>query len=153
MRIGAQFQEVEEVVQVDLPVPLGVDRHRQADARQLAGDLGVEQLLVGGVGRPLAGQQQVEHARPDRRVDLDLATPLPVVGALEADLRLVGQVHLVGQDRIPGAELVDAVMHDEAVGDEVVVRACYLQVVGHLLASVLNLSHAREIAEEAHRHG
>ena len=38
VRVHAQREEVEQVVQVDLPVPLGVDAQRQPDAGQLPGD-------------------------------------------------------------------------------------------------------------------
>ena len=40
-RVDAQRQEVQQVVEVDLPVPLGVGRQRQVDASELPGEVEV----------------------------------------------------------------------------------------------------------------
>src|SRR5947207_3874973 len=46
VRIESQLEEVKDVVQIALPVPLGVLRHAEIDARQLAAKIPGEHLLV-----------------------------------------------------------------------------------------------------------
>jgi hypothetical protein len=46
MGIHAQGQEAEQVVQVYLPVPLGIQGQRQVYPGQFLGQAGIDQLLV-----------------------------------------------------------------------------------------------------------
>src|SRR5690606_36274291 len=81
--VQTQPQEVEEVVEVALPVHLGVQRKRQVYARQLPGDVVVEQRLVLVVRTRLPGGEQLEHALLQLRRDLTYVPALPVDLALE----------------------------------------------------------------------
>ena len=117
MGIRAQAQEVEQVMQVRLPIPLRVGIQRQVHPRQfprqpLAGGVAgfpglvlVQHfgVMVVGLHRVLA--QQVQHMR--RFLALQhRAAPLPVGRGLRRQLRRLGDVELPVQDRIAGGIFV-----------------------------------------------
>ena len=82
MGVEPELQEAEQVVQVDLPIPFGVQAQRKVDPRKLPGKPGLDESGVLVVGRALAGF----HARDvsaGRFLGQGLRRPaLFVVGAL-----------------------------------------------------------------------
>ena len=115
--VGAQRQEVQEVLEVRLPVPLGVGVEREVHARQLprqalAGRverraLGVlvQHLGVVVVGLRGVAPQQVEHPRRLRAVQ-HLAPALAVAARLRRQVLRAGDVELPVEDGVAGAVLV-----------------------------------------------
>ena len=110
MGVGAQAQEVEEVVEVYFPVPLGVDIGGQVHASQLSGQsrlpvLGQHFLIV------------VVRARGVRFQDFEdafgfgalkhLSPPLVVDGGLRGECVGLGDVEFAVEDRIAGGVFVD----------------------------------------------
>ena len=59
---------MEEVVQVDLPVPLRVDTQREANAGEFAGNASLQRLLVTGVLRRLRLLQVTQEVLSGRDV-------------------------------------------------------------------------------------
>ena len=100
--VEAQAEQVEEVVQIDLPVDLGVEVLRQDHARLLAADALGDHLLVIGIGALAElGERLGGHARDV--VGQGALADLLVDLALGAQLAALGQVELVEHDRIAGA--------------------------------------------------
>src|ERR1700722_19813037 len=109
--VGAQGEEMHEVVQVGLPVPLRVEIQGQVHAGQLAGEAGpgrvdrvaggvfVEHLGVAGIGALGVFAQQVEDAFGGVAFE-DIAAALTVGGGLGGEVLGRGDVELVIQDGI-----------------------------------------------------
>ncbi len=104
--VQPQAEEVEEVVEVDLPVHLGVEAERQVDACQLARDAVLEQGLVVLVGAVLVGSQRADHPLGRCRLHRPLAS-LAVARALGAHLDGARQVELVAHHRVASADFVE----------------------------------------------
>ncbi len=104
VRIGAQAQEMQEVVQVDLPVPLRVGGERQVDAGQLASEAEaalVQHLLVVRVAALGVLAEQLEDVR--RVIGRQhVAPPLPVARRLHGQLLGRRQVVFAGRARNSG---------------------------------------------------
>ena len=119
VRVGAQAQEVHQVVQVGLPIPLGIGGERQVDARQLAGEavacrvaalpglVLVQHPAVVGMRALAVGAQQRQHLRrllgPER-----LAAALAVDGGLRLQLSELRHVELAVEHGVARRHLVDA---------------------------------------------
>ena len=123
MGIGPQTQEVEQVVQVHLPVPLRIDIGGQVHPRQLARQalLAVlaQHLLIMVIGAAGVGFQHFQHARR-LFARQHLAPALIVDGALRGQMFGGGNVELAVQDRIAGRVFVDVggAVPDPLAGDE-----------------------------------
>src|SRR5207249_4532305 len=86
MRVGAHGEEMEQVVEVDLPVPLRVGGKREVDACQLARDVVADQPLVLLGGEPADGfrtRDGIGGELSQRRT----AATLPVAGRLRLEGR------------------------------------------------------------------
>ena len=99
---------MEQVVQVDLPVHLGVERERQVDAGEFAGDAVLEQALVGSVDVGLLRGQAVDDRAPEVRRNLVVGAPLLVALRLEAHLVRLRDVEFVLHHRVASRDLVEA---------------------------------------------
>jgi len=120
VRVHPKREETEEVVEVHLPVPLGVERQRQVDAGQLPGEIVLQQGLVGRVGGVLLLLEKVEDAALELPRHLGVVAALLVVGRLPPDLRRRGHVELVGHDAVAAGDLVEPrrPVADPLAGDE-----------------------------------
>jgi len=83
--IEAEHKEAEEVMQVDLPVPFGIERKRQCDARDFPGETKVEKALVLLVGELAAFFQNCTDSFGGCRVEWNVCTALFVVFALRRE--------------------------------------------------------------------
>ena len=105
MRVRAHGEEVEEVVEIDLPVPLGVRRERQVDTRQLARDVAPDQPLVllgGETAQRLPARDGIRVGLGQRRP----APPLPVGLGLRLERVRLGGVEQEGQQAVSPAILI-----------------------------------------------
>ena len=117
--VGPEFEEMEQVVEVDLPVPLGVVVERQVHPGQLAGQpvpvrvhgvsvrVLVEHLLVVAVGAFGVLPEQLLHPRGLLGRERSAAA-LPVALGLGRDHVLTRHVELAVEDGVAGGDLVDA---------------------------------------------
>ena len=106
MGIHAQGEEVEEIVEVDLPVGLGVGRQRQILAGLLAGDAGRQPLLVDAAGIVLQIVLSLRELRTLFFGD-EAGRALAIVRGLRPPLVARGCLHRVDGQRIPGRIFVD----------------------------------------------
>ena len=110
MGIGAQAQEVKQVVQIHLPIPLRVDVGGQVHPRQLAREallalIGNHRLvMVIGAMRVLA--QPVEHTGRFLRAK-HVAPALVVLRRLRGEVFGARDVELPVEDRVAGGVFVD----------------------------------------------
>ena len=100
MMVQTQLEEMEEVVQVYLPVELRVDGQRQIDSGQLPGDSHVEKLVVGVEGAPGVVRKHGADLLRRGGVDRFLLPSLLVVLALKRNRALIGKVDLILHDRV-----------------------------------------------------
>ena len=121
LRVGVEpeREEVEQVVQVGLPVPLGVVGDREDQPGGLPSDAGLERGGVGQIrllGDPVEVGTESFHHLGRKRVAAALSVPLGLV----ADLLRRRHLVLVGHDRVPGAVLVHRrrAVADPLAGDE-----------------------------------
>jgi hypothetical protein len=85
--VEAEVEEVEEVVQVDLPDPLGVQRDREDGAGELAGDPEFAgEALVVGVDLVVAGAQEVLDLLAEVGGQVGGVAALAVGGRLQGDV-------------------------------------------------------------------
>ena len=107
MRIHPQSKEVEEVVQIDLPVPLRIGGEGEVDPREFAGDIFGQQPAV-GIGRfrpqllPAVDRAAIEVAGGGVHLPA-----LIVQAALIGELLVVRFVEQQRQETVAGAEFVD----------------------------------------------
>ena len=120
-----------QVMEIGLPVPLGIGVEGQVHPGQLPGQaltigierrtgfIRVEHRLIVAVGPFRIGPQQRQHV--GRLVPVqDLASPLPVAVRLRGQLRRIGDVEFLVEHRIAGRVLVDVggPVTDPLPGDE-----------------------------------
>src|SRR5207249_2732631 len=126
VRIGPHRQEVEQVVEVDLPVPLGVGGEGEIDPRELARDVPLDQpgvLLGRELPDALPALDRLEVDRLERRT----RTTLSVRRALRLYLLGGGAVEQERHEAVPPTVFVQRVVGNDPVRDEIVVRAAHLE--------------------------
>ena len=147
MGVGPELEEVQEVVQIDLPVPLGIDVRRQVHPRQLAGKADLPgHLLVMIVGAGGVGAQDLQH--PRRLLGAERLFAALVVGGRLPRQRLgSGDVELAVEDRVARRVFVDVggAVADPLPGDED--RQLHMQLhLAHLEGRGVAVAH--EIADQ-----
>ncbi len=106
--VDPQPEEVKEIVEVDLPVHLGVEAQGEVDAGELPGYLVFEQLLVVVVDELLVLLEHADDLLLQLSGHLVVAATLPVAAALLPHLVAARQVELVAHDAVAAADLVQA---------------------------------------------
>ena len=108
VRIEPQHEEAEQVVQIDLPIPFGIERERQGDARDLPGKAEIDQLFVARVGNLRTFFQNLLNLRRGLRGEGSAGTTLFVVIALRSERFGLGQEKFVPQYRVTAGDFVYA---------------------------------------------
>lgn len=106
MGIKAELQEVEQIMEVHLPVPFGVEAQGKIDSAEFPRDTHIQEFLVGIIAPLLVFAKNGENLFSHLWIDWLSGSSLLVVITLEIDMGGIGLVALITHDTVPSADLI-----------------------------------------------